>query len=214
MAGQFVPDAEFFERIPTAPGVYLMKNRAGQVIYVGKAKHLRNRVRQYFGQTGDTRDFVATGLLGLFLAAVETVVVDNEKEALLLENHLIKEHQPRFNVKLRDDKQYLVLRVDPRKRFTRVEAVRNIRDDGARYFGPYHSATSCRETLRLLNRHFQLRTCTDHVLANRGRVCLQYQIKRCTGPCAMPVEPSSYKEQVDDVMMFLSGKNDELVVRL
>src|SRR6266545_530881 len=214
MAGSFVPDADFFERIPTAPGVYLMKNRAGQVIYVGKAKHLRNRVRQYFRPGDDPRDFVATGLLGLFLASVETVVVDNEKEALLLENHLIKQHQPRFNVKLRDDKQYLLLRVDPRTRFPRVEPVRNIRDDGARYFGPYHSATSCRETLRLLNRHFQLRTCTDHVLANRTRPCLQYQIRRCPGPCVYPIDEADYALQVEDVMMFLEGKNDELVDRL
>ena len=118
----------------------------------------------------------------------------SSKEALLLENHLIKKHQPKFNVKLRDDKQYLVLRlVDPsraRRRapaasasvFPRVEVVRNIRDDSANYFGPYHSATSARETLRTLNRHFQLRTCTDHVLETRGRPCLQYQIKRCSRP--------------------------------
>ena len=214
MAGQFQPDAEFFERIPTAPGVYLMKDHAGVVLYVGKAKHLRNRVRQYFGPGRDPREFVALGILGLFLADVETVVVDNEKEALLLENHLIKSHQPRFNVKLRDDKQYLVLRVDPRTRFPRVEAVRNIVDDGARYFGPYHSATSCRETLRLLNRHFQLRTCTDHVLASRQRPCLQYQIRRCPGPCVFPIDEAEYGLQVEDVMMFLEGKNDVLVDRL
>ncbi len=214
MAGQFQPDAEFFERIPTAPGVYLMKDRAGKVLYVGKAKHLRNRVRQYFGPGRDPREFVALGILGLYLADVETVVVDNEKEALLLENHLIKSHQPRFNVKLRDDKQYLVLRVDPRTRFPRVQAVRNIVDDGARYFGPYHSATSCRETLRLLNRHFQLRTCTDHVLANRQRPCLQYQIRRCPGPCVFPIDEAEYGLQVEDVMMFLEGKNDVLVDRL
>src|SRR5262249_55770228 len=174
------------------------------------------------------------------------------KEALLLENHLIKKHQPRFNVKLRDDKQYLVLRlvdpkgagplppgtagrappprlaslVDPklpaegeagvpkREVFPRVEVVRNIRDDGANYFGPYHSATSARETLRTLNRHFQLRTCTDHVLETRGRPCLQYQIKRCSGPCAIEVTPEAYAEQVEDVKMFLSGKNAELLTRL
>jgi excinuclease ABC subunit C len=148
------------------------------------------------------------------------MVVTDEKEALLLENHLIKKHQPRFNVKLRDDKQYLVLRVrppvtspgaPPHRQFPRVEVARNIRDDGARYFGPYHSATSCRETLRVLNRHFQLRTCTDHVLEHRGRVCLQYQIKRCSGPCAVPVEPAAYAEQVDDVVMFLEGRDRELV---
>ena len=152
--------------------------------------------------------------LGLYLHDVETVVVPSGKEALLLENHLIKQHQPRFNVKLRDDKQYLLLRVDPRTRFPRVEAVRNIRDDGARYFGPYHSASSCRETLRLLNRHFQLRTCTDHVLASRTRPCLQYQIKRCPGPCVYPIDEGEYALQVEDVMMFLEGKNESLVDRL
>jgi len=209
-----VHDAEFFERIPTAPGVYLMKDRSGQVVYVGKAVNLRARVRQYFRPGGDSRFFVAAGLLGRVLHDIDTVVVENEKAALLLENHLIKKHQPRFNVKLRDDKQYLVLRIDTRVRFPRVDVVRNIEDDGARYFGPYHSATSCRETLRTLNRHFQLRTCSDHVLASRTRPCLQYQIKRCPGPCVYPVDPQAYADQVEDVAMFLAGKNDALVRRL
>jgi excinuclease ABC subunit C len=208
------PTPEFFERIPTLPGVYLMKDSNETIIYVGKAKSLRTRVRQYFRTGGDSRFFVAAGLLGRVLADIETVVVENEKEALLLENHLIKKHQPRFNVNLRDDKQYLVLRIDPRKRYPRVEVVRNIKDDGARYFGPYHSATSCRETLRTLNRHFQLRTCTDHVLNTRTRPCLQYQIKRCPGPCVFPVPEETYTEQVEDVMMFLQGKNAKLVSRL
>jgi excinuclease ABC subunit C len=215
MAGaELEPSKEFFERIPTSPGVYLMKDAAGVVIYVGKAKNLRARVRQYFRPGDDMRFFVATGLLGRHLASVETVLVGNEKEALLLENHLIKQHQPRFNVKLRDDKQYLVLRVDPQARFPRVQVVRNIGDDQARYFGPYHSATSCRETLRTVNRYFQLRTCTDHVLNTRTRPCLQYQIKRCPGPCVFPVDEHEYAEQVEDVVMFLSGKKDELVPRL
>ncbi len=211
---------EVLDRIPVDPGVYLFKDRAGEVIYVGKAINLRARVRQYF-KGGDERLFVAAGFLARAADDVETIVVPSEKEALLLENHLIKEHQPRFNVKLRDDKQYLVLRLapppssgPPRALFPRVEVVRHIRDDGARYWGPYHSATSARETLRLLNRHFQLRTCTDHVLENRGRPCLQYQIKRCAAPCALAVPPATYKEQVDDVAMFLGGKNDQLVARL
>jgi excinuclease ABC subunit C len=225
---------EDLDRIPTSAGVYLMKDHAGVVVYVGKAKNLRTRVRQYFRPGGDARFFVAAGLLGRVLADVETIVVDDEKQALLLENHLIKRHQPRFNIKLRDDKQYLVLRIEPppaiassgpggpsiaasipkRTLFPRVEVVRNIRDDGARYFGPYHSASSCRETLRTLNRYFQLRTCTDHVLETRQRPCLQYQIKRCPGPCVYDVPPAQYREQVDDVMMFLSGKSAELVERL
>jgi len=218
------------------PGVYLFKDAKANVIYVGKAKVLRTRVRQYFREGGDERFFVAAGFLGRAVADLETIVVGSSKEALLLENHLIKKHQPRFNVKLRDDKQYLVLRLkdpvappepeepaDPavktkRKpssdQFPRVEVVRNIRDDGANYFGPYHSATSARETLRTLNRHFQLRTCTDHVLETRGRPCLQYQIKRCSGPCAIDVPPAAYAEQVEDVKMFLLGKNAELIGRL
>jgi excinuclease ABC subunit C len=222
---------EILDRIPTEPGVYLFKDGRGAVIYVGKAKVLRARVRQYFRAGGDERFFVAAGFLRRAVSDVETIVVTSSKEALLLENHLIKKHQPRFNVKLRDDKQYLVLRlVDPaslpaptaagaeappkRALFPRVEVVRNIRDDGASYFGPYHSATSARETLRTLNRHFQLRTCTDHVLETRGRPCLQYQIKRCGGPCAIALPPRAYAEQVDDVKMFLGGKSAELVARL
>ena len=212
---------EILDRIPTEPGVYLFKDAKATVIYVGKAKNLRTRVRQYFRPGGDERFFVAAGFLGRAVTDVETIVVSSSKEALLLENHLIKKHQPKFNVKLRDDKQYLVLRlVDPkaigtkREQFPRVEVVRNIRDDAANYYGPYHSATGARETLRTLNRHFQLRTCTDHVLETRGRPCLQYQIKRCSGPCAIDVTPAAYGEQVEDVKMFLSGKNAELLTRL
>src|SRR5262245_36639609 len=191
-------DHDFLQRIPTDPGVYLMKDKKGRVIYVGKAKDLRARVRSYFRPGGgDDRPFVALGLLGRLLGDVETVVVNNEKEALLLENHLIKQHQPRFNVKLTDDKNYLVLRIDPKARYPRVEVGRRIRDDGARWFGPYHSATSCRETLRLVNRHFQLRTCTDHVLDNRARPCILYQIKRCPAPCVYPVDQKAYADQVD-----------------
>ena len=218
-------DDDVLDRLPTAAGVYLFAAVDGEVVYVGKAKNLRTRVRQYFRPGGDERFFVAAGYLRRAAATVETIVVAGEKEALLLENHLIKRHQPRFNVKLRDDKQYLVLRVLPppatvteatpaRRRFPRVEVARNIGDDEARYFGPYHSATSARKTLRMLNRHFQLRTCTDHVLETRGRVCLQYQIKRCVGPCAVAVDPAAYRDQVDDVLMFLAGKDRELVARL
>lgn len=208
--------------MPTDPGVYLFKDSRAKVVYVGKAKNLRTRVRQYFRPGGDERFFVAAGFLGKAVVDIETIVVTAEKEALLLENHLIKQHQPRFNVKLRDDKQYLVLRLkkpdpageDKSAQFPRVEVVRNIRDDAAHYFGPYHSATSARQTLRVLNRHFQLRTCTDHVLTTRGKPCLQYQIKRCSAPCALDIPPQSYADQVEDVMMFLGGKDKELVARL
>jgi excinuclease ABC subunit C len=204
---------EILDHLPTAPGVYLMKDRRGKIIYVGKAANLRVRVRQYFQpNTGDTRDFVP--LLEGIVADIETNVTGNEKEALLLENELIKRHQPRFNVKLRDDKNYLVLRLDPEAEWPRLEVVRNIRDDKAHYFGPYHSASQCREALRVVNRHFQLRTCTDHVLHNRRRPCLQYQIKRCPAPCVLPVPPEEYADQVRDVRLFLEGKSEELFDRL
>jgi excinuclease ABC subunit C len=204
---------QILDRLPTDPGVYLMKDRRGKAVYIGKAGNLRARVRQYFQPaTGDSRLFVP--LLEGIVADIETVVTTNEKEALLLENTLIKRHQPRFNVNLRDDKNYLVLRLDPKASWPRLEVVRKIADDNAYYFGPYHSASSCREALRVVNRHFQLRTCTDHVLANRRRPCLQYQIKRCPAPCVLPVSRDDYTDQVRDVRLFLEGKDDELVARL
>jgi excinuclease ABC subunit C len=207
------PLTEILDRLPSDPGVYLMKDRRKKIIYVGKAANLRTRVRQYFQPaTGDTRAFVP--LLEGIVADIETVVTGNEKEALLLENNLIKRHQPRFNVKLTDDKNYLVLRLDARATWPRLEVVRKIADDGASYFGPYHSATACREALRVVNRHFQLRICTDHTLATRQRPCLQYQIKRCLAPCVLPVPPDEYAEQVRFVGYFLDGKNDELLADL
>lgn len=202
--------AEILERLPTSPGVYLMKDKRAKIVYVGKAANLRTRVRQYFQPaSGDTRAFVP--LLEGIIADIETVVTGNEKEALLLENNLIKQHQPRFNVKLTDDKNYLVLRLDPRAEWPRLEVVRKIADDGAYYYGPYHSATSCREALRVVNRHFQLRICTDHTLHSRQRPCLQYQIKRCLAPCVLPVASGDYAEQVRFVGLFLEGRSDELL---
>lgn len=203
---------EILDRLPLEPGVYLMKDKKGRIIYVGKASNLRSRVRSYFNRSGDSRAFVR--LLHRWLGDIETVVTDNEKEALLLENNLIKQHKPRFNVKLVDDKSYLVLRLDPRARYPRLEVGRRIRDDGARYFGPYHSATGCRQTLKVVNRHFKLRTCTDQILNSRKRPCLQYQIKRCDAPCVFPVPKEQYAEQVRDVALFLEGKDDELIGRL
>ncbi|HLL05574.1 MAG TPA: excinuclease ABC subunit UvrC [Myxococcaceae bacterium] len=203
---------EKLEALPTEPGVYLMKDRRGQVIYVGKAVSLRNRVRSYFNRTGDTRFFIP--LLDTMLGDIETVLVHNEKEALLLENELIKKHKPRFNVLLKDDKQFISLRLDKTQKYPRLDVVRKYSKDGARYFGPYSSASSIRETLRIINRYFRLRTCTDHVLANRKRPCLLYQIGRCPAPCVYPVPPEDYARSVDEVIMFLEGKAGELVAGL
>jgi excinuclease ABC subunit C len=201
---------EKLAKLPTEPGVYLMKDREGEVVYVGKAVNLRSRVRSYFAQnTSDVRAFIP--LLEQLIGDVETVLVSNEKEALLLENELIKKHRPRFNVQLKDDKNFIVLRLDVAHPFPRLEVARKFKKDGARYFGPYSSASSIRETLRIINRYFQLRTCSDHALENRKRACLLYQIGRCPAPCVIPVEPAEYHRSVEEVILFLEGKANELV---
>ena len=198
------------DHLPTSPGVYLFKDARGKVLYVGKATSLRSRVRSYFqASTSDTRYFVAT--LEQEIGDLETYVTGSEKEAVLLENNLIKEYHPRYNVRLRDDKEYLSLRLDPKAKWPRLEVVRKPRTDHAQYFGPYPSATAARQTLRLVNRHFQLRTCTDTEFASRKRPCLQYQIKRCPGPCVIEVDRDLYMSHASDVARFLSGKHDELV---
>lgn len=197
--------------LPDSPGVYLMKNAKGKVFYIGKAKSLRARVRSYFSGS-DTRAFVA--FLDRLLADIEVILTGNEKEAMLVENDLIKEHQPYFNVDLRDDKRFLCLRLDLKKDYPRLEVTRKFAKDGRRYFGPYHSASSIRETLRTINRHFQLRTCSDQMMRTRTRPCLQYQIKRCPAPCVYDLSNGEYRENVDAVIQFLEGKGENLASTL
>jgi excinuclease ABC subunit C len=203
---------ELLDRLPKEAGVYLLKDKSATIIYVGKAKSLYSRVRSYFLRSGDERAFVP--LLAHVLDDIETIVTQNEKEALLLENNLIKKHKPRFNVMMRDDKNFLVLRLDPKAYFPRLEVLRRIGKDRARYFGPYHSASSCRETLRIVNRYFQLRTCSDRTLKSRQRACLQHQIGRCPAPCVKEVDQEVYGQQVDDVTLFLRGRQEELIESL
>ncbi len=198
------------DKLPASPGVYVFHGEDGKVLYVGKARSLRSRVRSYFQPgSSDLRAFV--GRLERELADIETFVTHTDKEAALLENQLIKSHQPKYNVKLRDDKEFLSLRLDAKKPWPRLEVVRRPKPDGAQYFGPYHSATAARQTLRLVNRYFQLRTCTDTEFRLRSRPCLQYQIKRCPGPCVLEVDEQEYRAQVTNVARFLDGRHDELV---
>ncbi|WP_176066219.1 excinuclease ABC subunit UvrC [Anaeromyxobacter diazotrophicus] len=201
--------------LPPEPGCYLMKDRAGEVVYVGKASSLRSRVRSYFDAgRGDERAFVA--LLDDLLGDIDVIVTRSEKEAVLLENELIKKHHPRFNVRLRDDKDFIVLRLDDRHPYPRLEVrrARQRKDDGARYFGPYSSASSIRETLRVVNRWFQLRTCSDHVFDHRKRPCILYQIHRCPAPCVYEVPAEEYGRSVEDAVEFLEGREGELAGRL
>ena len=201
---------EKLKTLPPSPGVYVFRGAEHAALYVGKARSLRSRVRSYFQAGGsDQRYFIA--FLDQYLVDIETFVVETEKEAALLENQLIKELQPRFNFKLRDDKEFLSLRLDGKATWPRLEVVRRPKQDGSSYFGPYHSATSARQTLRLVNRFFQLRTCTDADFRSRTRPCLQYQIKRCLGPCVYDVPRDEYVDQVRLVGLFLDGRHDELV---
>ena len=199
------------ENLPTTAGVYLFKGRDGEVLYVGKAVNLRSRVKQYI-QGHDERFMVR------YLVAqadrVEVVPVSNEKEALILENSLIKQHQPRYNVKLRDDKSFLHMRVDPRAFWPRFTLVRRPKDDGARYFGPYHSASSARATLAFVQRSFPMRTCTDAVLRARKRPCLLHQMHRCIAPCVGLCTQAAYDEVLADAILFVSGRDKDLLRRL
>ncbi len=199
--------------LPASPGVYMFRDVEGTVLYIGKAKSLRSRVRSYFAASNSDERVYLPAMVSL-IADCTTVVTQTEKEAAILENNLIKEHQPRFNVKLRDDKEYLTLRLDPKVLWPRLDLVRRPKPDGARYFGPYHSATAARRTLHLVQKHFQLRTCSDRELSSRKRPCLQYQIKRCPAPCVFEVDVRTYSQQVEAVDLFLRGRHDKLSATL
>lgn len=203
--------AEKLANLPSRPGVYLMRDKAGKVIYVGKAKDLRSRVRAYFN-SADERSQVQ--FLVQRIEDVETLVTISDKEALILENNLIKQYKPRYNIRLKDDKSYLSIKVTTAHAWPRIFATRKILKDGSRYFGPFSSAVAARETIDIIEKHFLLRNCTDHNFRNRSRPCLQYQIKRCMAPCVLPVPEDVYREHVRQAMLFIDGKRQELVAEL
>jgi len=196
---------------PRSPGVYLMKDVAGKVIYVGKARDLRSRLRNYVGG-GDTRPMIP--FLVSRIQDIEWILTDTEKEALILENTLIKEHRPRYNIDFRDDKTYFNIRVLATETFPRFQLVRRPKKDGARYFGPYPSSSSAKETLRFLQTVFPLRTCRDVELRSRRRPCLEYQIGRCLGPCVQLVTEGDYQNAVRDALTFLEGRETDLLLNL
>jgi excinuclease ABC subunit C len=204
--------AERVAALPTGPGVYLWKNARGRVLYVGKAQNLRSRARSYLREGGDGR--VRMPAMIAQAADVEVVVTPSVKDALLLENELIKRHKPPFNVRLRDDKQYLGLRLDPRERWPRLVPVRRFRADGASYFGPYTSSQALREAISNLRRIFPLRSCSDPVFrdyARRGRPCIEFEMKRCLGPCVGLVDEATYAELVAGTALFLRGRSEQLL---
>ena len=193
--------------VPTSPGCYLMRDEKDRVIYVGKAKNLRNRVRTYINDQ-DSRYSVK--FLMRRVAHIDFFLTTNDKEAVLLENSLIKQFKPRYNVQLKDDKTYVSLRVNTKEDFPQVTVVRKHRNDGASYFGPYASAYGVRDTLRQIHRVFPLRTCSDHVMNNRVRPCIYYQMKQCVAPCVGRVTPEAYGEIVGQVVMVLNGRSRDL----
>ncbi len=197
--------------LPACPGVYLMREKGGKVIYVGKAKDLRTRARAYFN---DADERLQIQFLVRRVADIETLVTSNEKEALILENNLIKQYKPRYNIRLKDDKSYLSIKMTTQHPWPRIFATRKIVKDGNRYFGPFSSALAARETIDIIEKHFLLRNCTDHNFKNRTRPCLQFQIKRCWAPCVLPVSPEDYRELVRQAMLFIEGKQQELVAEL
>jgi len=197
---------EKLARLPRSSGVYLLKAAGGQVLYVGKAKDLKARVANYFRPAGDGRAMVH--YLRSRVADLEVVVVGSEKEALILENELIKKHHPRYNVDFRDDKAFVHLRLDLQHQWPRLTVVRRPKRDGAQYFGPYSDVGAARETLRILQRIFPLRSCSDAVLHNRVRPCLYYQIKECVAPCVGYCEPGVYAELARRAADFLRGHTE------
>ena len=194
---------------PTCPGVYLMKNAAGRIVYVGKAKHLRKRLASYFQP--EHRLAPKVRVMMTRVESIDFLCTSTEKEALLLEASLIKKHRPKYNIVLRDDKQYVLFCLSRNHPFPALRLTRKVLRDGSVYFGPFTSALSARETKRVIDRLFPLRKCRDTVFSNRTRPCLQYHIGRCLGPCCLPVPEEEYRQVVRRVELFLSGKSDELM---
>jgi len=204
---------EKIENLPGSPGVYLYRDSSGKTIYVGKAKSLRNRVRSYF-QEGRPLD-PKTDRLVSEVADIECIVTDSEVEALILESTLVKKNQPRYNVNLKDDKSFPYLKLTVNEPYPRIFITRRIKRDGALYFGPFLPASYARQTIKLINKYFKLRTCNLEIDGSLPRPCLDYQMKRCLGPCVAGLcGREQYGRAVEDVKLLLSGKSEELIRQL
>lgn len=198
--------------LPDGPGVYLMKNVKEKIIYVGKAKNLKARVRTYFNQLKDHS--TKTRFLVSHITDIEYILTKTEVEAFLLEASLIKKHRPRYNIRLKDDKAYPYIRVDVRHEFPRLYLSRRVQNDGAIYFGPFSSGFAVRETIRFLSHTFKIRDCTDAFLRSRKRPCISYQIGRCTAPCVKYIEAAEYGESVQKAIRFLKGMDAKVIKEL
>jgi len=202
---------ERIRSLPVLPGVYLMKGSDGKVLYVGKAKNLRSRIRSYFSG-GDGRQSVP--FLLQRVTQIETVVTEDERQALILENDLIKKHLPRYNIRLKDDKAPLLVRIDLTHPWPRIELVRKQFEDGAKYIGPFAFSHELQTLLDIVRSAVPLRSCTNRMLINRVRPCLEYQLKRCAGPCCLEVDKAKYLSWVETAIEILEGKNSDVLARI
>ncbi|HUQ99790.1 MAG TPA: excinuclease ABC subunit UvrC [Gemmatimonadaceae bacterium] len=210
-----IPDAVAAKlpHLPDGPGVYLWKGRDGTTLYVGKAKRLRSRVRSYFNN--DQLESVKTRHLVGLIGDLDTIVVPTEAHALILEANLIKEYRPRFNIALRDDKSYPYIKITVQEPFPRVYVTRRLEDDGASYFGPYTDVGTMRRSLNVVKRIFTVRSCNFDMPAQMPeRACLDYYIKRCKAPCILAQSQHDYRSMIDEVVLFLSGRPEEVVRRV
>lgn len=198
--------------VPAEPGVYLMKDSDGAILYAGKAQNLKKRLASYFSKT--SRLDVKTEVLINKIVDFETIITASEKEALILESNLIKRYKPRYNVVLKDDKRYPSLRLDLEHFYPKLSIVRKIRKDGGLYFGPYSSAQAVRETLKIINKTFKLRKCSDREFKTRTRPCLNCQMQGCLAPCCRDIDKNIYDEMVKEVVLFLKGRTPELIGKI
>ena len=203
---------EKLSRTTHEPGVYLLKDAQGLIIYIGKARDLRKRLAAYFKNSAGTD--MKTGVLINKISDFDTIITGTEKEALILESNLIKRYRPRYNVILKDDKRYPSLRLDPKEKYPSFTIVRKIGEDDAVYFGPFASAHAVRETLKTVNKTFKLRKCRAKDFKTRTRPCLHCQMEGCLAPCCLDVDPQVYQEQVNEAIMFLKGRTTDLVVKI
>ena len=208
---------EELKKLPTCPGVYMHKDRLGTVIYVGKAVNLRNRVRQYFRNSSQHSPKVRSMVSNI--AEFDYITCGTEMEALILECNLIKLHKPQYNILLKDDKHYPYLKIDLAQDYPRVELVRRVEKDGAKYFGPYIGATVVRDVLEVLHNSFPLRTCKHefsfgHGMGGKHRPCIRYQMGLCLAPCTGDVMPGQYRQMLDEIIAFLNGKHEDVVENL
>ncbi len=204
---------EALAKVPTKPGVYIMKDQVGTIIYVGKAKNLRNRLRQYFQNTLTNRK---VSIMVDHIEEFEYIIVENEVESLILEQNLIKSNMPKYNILLKDDKQFPYIKINIRDRFPKITKTRAPKDDGAIYYGPFSSAISVNESIEFLNKHYKIRTCGLNL--NRKdktyKVCLNYHLGLCDGPCAGLITEAAYREKINEAKDFLDGKKSDLIPSL